>query len=214
MLTFTPRICIFFSSSRLPLSIPYRLPNFCMFWFLNIRGIHGSPNRTQIVTQITPNLGPKLRFEDLGSWSSRGPNAQMHKSSLPKSPKYRYPITGATNTCKKAGTIAAATAAATAAADPVIPPPSTIRWKDHPEWTDQLVASLLQHPHIRLRLFSDAAKVENCAKVTSNGSTKKDLLGKLAGFIWDIPEEDEKECPTYLIHKAKFITSLDGRISK
>ena len=43
---------------------------------------------------------------------------------------------------------------------------------------------------------------------------KKDLLGKLAGFIWDIPEEDEKEHPTYLIHKAKFITSLEGQISK
>ena len=26
----------------------------------------------------------------------------------------------------------------------------------NPEWTDQLIASLLQHPHIRLRLFSDS----------------------------------------------------------
>src|SRR5258708_25935779 len=62
------------------------------------------------------------------------------------------PITGATNTCKKAGTIAAATATATA--DPVIPLPSTICWKDHPEWTDWLIASLLQHLNIRLCLFS------------------------------------------------------------
>jgi len=50
--------------------------------------------------------------------------------------------------------------------------------------------------------------------VTSNSSTKKDLLGKFMGFIWDIPEEDEKEHPTYLIHKVKFITSLNGWISK
>src|SRR5258707_14405446 len=130
---------------------------------------------------------------------------------MPKKNASDIPITGATNTHKKAGTISAA------AADPVIRLPSTIQWKDHPEWTDRLVTSLLQHPHIRLRLFSDstdAAKAENRMKVTSNGSTKKDLLGKLTGFIWDIPEEDEKECPTYLIHKAKFITSLDGQISK
>src|SRR5258708_8200217 len=98
---------------------------------------------------------------------------------MPKKNASDIPITGATNTRKKAGTIAAATAAATAtataaaAADPVIPLPSTIRWKDHPEWTDQLIASLLQHPHIRLPLFSystDAPKPENHAKFTSNGS--------------------------------------------
>ena len=151
------------------------------------------------------------------------PPSSLHPSGMPKKNASNIPITGATNTHKKAGTITAATAAATATAtaaataDPVIPLPSTIHWKDHPEWTDWLVASLLQHPHIRLRLFSDstdAAKAENCVKVTSNGSTKKDLLGKLMGFIWDIPEEDEKEHPTYLIHKAKFITSLDGWISK
>jgi hypothetical protein len=60
----------------------------------------------------------------------------------------------------------------------------------------------------------EASKAENCAKVTSNGATKKELLGKLAVFIWDIPEEDEKERPTYLAYKAKYVTSLDGRISK
>jgi hypothetical protein len=133
---------------------------------------------------------------------------------MPK--KNNVPATGATNTSsRKKG--AAVTAATATAANPIIPPPSTICWKDHPEWTDRLVASLLQHPNIRLRLFADstvAAKAENRTKVTSNGSTKKDLLGKLAGFIWDIPDEDEKERPVYLIHKAKFITSLDGRISK
>ena len=57
-------------------------------------------------------------------------------------------------------------------------------------------------------------KQRMCAKVTSSSSKKKDLLGRLMCFIWDIPEEDEKEHPTYLIHKVKFITSLNGWISK
>ena len=49
---------------------------------------------------------------------------------------------------QEGSTVAAATSTATA--DPVIPLLSTICWKDHPEWTDQLIASLLQHPNIRL----------------------------------------------------------------
>ncbi len=66
---------------------------------------------------------------------------------------------------QEGSTVAAATSTATA--DPVIPLLSTISWKDHPEWTDQLIASLLQHPNIRLWLFSDstdAAKAENCVQ--------------------------------------------------
>src|SRR5258708_13486545 len=73
----------------------------CLIPLIGNRGVHSSPNHTQIMTQITtqimmqvtPNLGPKFRFEDLVSWSSRGPNAQMCKSFCPNPiPKYRYQI--------------------------------------------------------------------------------------------------------------------------
>jgi hypothetical protein len=90
-----------------------------------------------------------------------------------------------------------------------------VEWAKHTEWTDRLVAKFLEDPTLCARLFSDsieAAKGEGRQKITSNGSTKKDLHLACAAAVWDIPEEPERA--SYLQNPGKYATAVDGRIKK
>ena len=106
-----------------------------------------------------------------------------------------------------------------------------IRWADNPQWTDCLVAYLLENPRTRLKLTGNStqnAKAEGRSKVThcllilyllelisltqvSNGEKKKDYWAAIAKAIWD--HEDEPEHAAYLAQLEHYNTSIQGQIS-
>jgi hypothetical protein len=92
----------------------------------------------------------------------------------------------------------------------------TVKWKDHMEWTDRMVAVFHERPEFRRRLFSDStavARQEDRAATTSNGMAKKEMYAQLAEIIFNCVEEPIERRAIYMLHKAKFVQSVEGRLT-
>jgi hypothetical protein len=92
----------------------------------------------------------------------------------------------------------------------------TVKWKDHAEWTDRMVAVFHERPEFRRRLFSDStavARQEDRTATTSNGMAKKEMYAQLADIIFDCEEEPSERRAIYMLHKAKFAQSVEGRLT-
>ena len=88
-----------------------------------------------------------------------------------------------------------------------------IRWASNPQWTQQMVLYLTEHPAFRIGLFGDSTMVaaqEKRRKVTAKDG-KAQQYGVLAK---DIFEGDQAMGEEYLLAPARFATSVETRLRR